>query len=113
MNTVCEAVADLIPLCRDKSASAGSVQFVKAHLELCPACRKYYKDYVKLMKAPRAADNFTVTVGGSEDFAALAKRIRKRRNTLYLGTIFFLGGVAFASVKMAQAMHKANAKKEM
>lgn len=108
MSTACDAVIDLIPLCRDKSASAGTRQFVENHMKLCPSCRKYYKEYVRLTKAPRAAENFTVTVNGGADFDALAKRIRKRRNTLYLGTIFFLGGVAFASVKIAQAAHRKN-----
>lgn len=108
MSTACDAVIDLIPLCRDKSVSAGTRKFVENHLKICPKCRKYYREYVKLTKAHRLTENFTVTVNGGSDFDALAKRIRKRRNTFYLGTIFFLGGVAFASVKIAQAAHKKN-----
>lgn len=112
MSTVCDAVTDLIPLCRDKSASAGTRQFVENHLQSCPSCRKYYKEYVRLTKTPRACDNITVTVDTAKDFADLARRIRKRRNTFYVGALYFLGGAAFASIKMMQALHGTDSAKE-
>lgn len=112
MSTACDAVMDLIPLYRDKSVSEGTRKFVEKHLKICPECRRYYRDYVKFTKIPLAFSGSSGAIGviGS-DFDALARRIRKRRNTVYLGTLFFLGGALFASVKIAQSIGKKNCDK--
>lgn len=105
MNMVCDAVSDLIPLIYDKSAAVGTASFVRSHLEVCPKCRQHYKDYVKLAKScVKAPSRLYVDTEG--DFDALAKRLRKRRSTLCLASIFFLGGAAFAAVKIASAIGK-------
>ena len=57
MNMRCDTVRDLIPLCRDGIASAASRVIVEEHLKSCPACRNYYKAYIK-SKEKRAARGY-------------------------------------------------------
>ena len=54
MNMRCDTVRDLIPLCRDGIASAASRVIVEEHLKSCPACRNYYKAYIKSMRKTRS-----------------------------------------------------------
>ena len=79
MNMRCDTVRDLIPLCRDGIASAASRVIVEEHLKSCPACRNYYKAYIKSMKKNAQHAGITVTMKNPDGFAALSKRIRRRR----------------------------------
>ena len=104
MNMRCDTVRDLIPLCRDGIASAASRVIVEEHLKSCPACRNYYKASIKSMKKNAQHAGITVTMKNPDGFAALSKRIRRRRQIytagVLTGGIVFLLGAVFTYEKM-------------
>lgn len=85
MNMRCDTVRDLIPLCRDGIASAASRVIVEEHLKSCPACRNYYKAYIKSMKKNAQHAGITVTMKNPDGFDALSKRIPPPPSDLYGG----------------------------
>ena len=94
MSWKCEIVTDLAPLYHDKEASKASRKLVKEHLRECPECRAYYKKYrpVETMAAEEPVSD------GVENFVLLAKKMRRRRQLLWLGFLFYFAGTMWALV---------------
>lgn len=94
MSWKCEIVTDLAPLYHDKEASKASRKLVKEHLRECPECRAYYKKYrpVETMAAEEPVSD------GVENFVLLAKKMRRRRQLLLLGFLFYFAGTMWALV---------------
>ena len=84
MNWKCELVMDLAPLYYDGVASRVSKRLVKKHLRECPQCRTYYKKYHPVDKVPTEVPNWDV----EENYAMLARKVRKRRLVLWGGFLF-------------------------
>nr|WP_294681803.1 zf-HC2 domain-containing protein [uncultured Anaerotignum sp.] len=94
MNWKCELVMDLAPLYYDGVASAVSKRLVKKHLHECAQCRSYYKRYRPVDKVPAEVPNWDV----GENYAMLAKRVRRRRLVLWSGFLTYLCATVFAMV---------------
>ena len=94
MNMRCDTVRDLIPLCRDGIASAASRVIVEEHLKSCPACRNYYKAYIKSMKKNAQHAGITVTMKNPDGFAALSRgsaaAVRSTGGRSHGGIVFLL-----------------------
>ena len=86
MNWKCELVMDLAPLYYDGVASRVSKRLVKKHLRECPQCRTYYKKYHPVDKVPTEVPNWDV----EENYAMLARKVRKRRLVLWGGFLSYL-----------------------
>ena len=79
MNVTCDVIADLLPLYFDGVASEDTKRVISAHLKRCRTCR----DSLRAMKAKKAPRNARAHLDGMADYAALAKRMRTRRTTVY------------------------------
>lgn len=104
MNMRCDTVRDLIPLCRDGIASAASRVIVEEHLKSCPACRNYYKAYIKSMKKNAQHAGITVTMKNPDGLPRCQKgsaaAVRSIRRAFLTGGIVFLLGALFTYEKM-------------
>lgn len=94
MNWKCELVMDLAPLYYDGVASRVSKRLVKKHLRECPQCRTYYKKYHPVDKVPTEVPNWDV----GENYAMLARKVRKRRLVLWGGFLSYLSTTIVALV---------------
>lgn len=94
MNWKCELVMDLAPLYYDGVASRVSKRLVKKHLCECPQCRTYYKKYHPVDKVPTEVPNWDV----EENYAMLARKVRKRRLVLWGGFLSYLSTTIVALV---------------
>ncbi len=92
----CAAVRDLAALYTDGQTSPETTDAIRAHLDGCAACRRYYKDYRRSGAAQQHTAPATPAAPAPADgYASLASRMR-RRNTL--------AGVLYALSVLVAAM---------
>lgn len=70
----CEVVRDILPLYADGGCSGRTGKLIRKHLDMCPSCRKYYKNVKRTVE--KAGEEIPVSV---PDFKELSKKIKHRR----------------------------------
>lgn len=93
MKCKCDVIRDLMPLCADDSAAAGSREMVFEHLAECRECENYYQKLVREVGPDAAPDgrgdgntqrpdtamgNDSNQEGDTAEYMAIAKRYRNR-----------------------------------
>ena len=71
MNINCEMARDLLPMYKDKCLSSSSEKALREHLQTCPPCRRYLREYRTRQKEEVAAP--------AGDFSEIARRMRQHR----------------------------------
>ena len=76
----CDVIRDLLPLYDDKVASEKSMAVVEEHLKKCPACQEYHKRAHGTVEIDQKEET---PPNGEPDYAAVAKKVRKKRKTVF------------------------------
>ena len=98
----CEIVRDLIPMYIDNTASDETMRHVKAHIEECDDCRKYYDACLRADKGNFSKNSIEKTlkdVGADisqldQQYAVLSRKMKQRKARQMLISIFVLLGMA-------------------
>lgn len=94
----CELIRDLLPLVQDDMASPASQAAVAEHLESCEACRVWYAG----MK--QEPDREGEDIEATDQYKALAKRLRLRKMLTRAGLVCVVGLVMIASIAYTQGV---------
>ncbi len=97
MRMKCEIIQDLIPVYYDGIASDTTEREMRLHLNQCPECRKAYQQYRRSMRIEVREHTLTQEDSLSDAFAALSKRVR-RRKILSTASVSSIAAVAAAVV---------------
>ena len=91
----CEIVLDLAGRYFDGTASAETVRAVREHLGDCPDCNRFYRHFSLLRKQRSAAKHSDEDLA-SNNFAALADKLRMRKLFMRLAIVIYAGILAAA-----------------
>ncbi len=90
MNLNCDIVMDMVSLYNDGSVSGSSRKAIAKHLQKCPECRKFYKEYRAEMK--RGFSSSGVLLSDEEQiYNAFVARLNRRRMFFTAGLMLYSG----------------------
>lgn len=80
MKYKCDVIRDLMPLCADDSAAAGSRKIVYEHMSECRDCENYYNEVIHEIHLDRDwEDTAAAEDKATAEYTVIAKRFRRRK----------------------------------
>ncbi len=95
MSMTCKIAMDLAELYKEGIVSKESAAAIKQHLRECAACRRYYREYDQVRNhsflIDRVLPQSVVSNAEAKGYAALSKKLRRRRYLQVAGTSAAIG----------------------